>query len=1703
MAVNKQLIGYIFFIWAVLLWAAIASGDIIYVDDSATGANNGLSWNNAYNYLQDALNDPCLAYGDEIQVAQGVYKPDQGGGNTPGDHGATFQLIDGVALKGGYAGFGAPDPNTWDFELYETILSGDLNNNDVEVAVEDLFDEPTRSDNSYHVVYSNSNDETAILDGFTITGGNADSSYPKDRGSGMHNYYSSPTISHCIFNWNSAKKGGGMYNMTSSPTVTNCTFNRNFASEDGGGMDSWGICVPVIAKCTFSGNRAFYDGGGMNCDAYSAPVIAKCTFSRNRAFFNGGGINCDEQSTLQITNCTLIGNYASIDGGGMNSYWDSRPEITNCTFTANSSLFGGGGMYYDGAAITNSIFWRNTAAFGPEIHSYATVTVSYSNILATQDSKSRTLEVDWKEGNIDVEPLLTPDGHLRADSLMINAGDSNFTTDPNLSDLDSEDRIIDGRVEIGADEFLDSDSDGLPDFWESLHFESATGAEATADPDNDGLTNLKEYEVFGSDPSTDPIYVDVDNPADPSEDGSSDHPFDTIQEGLDAADDGDTVLVADGDYTGSGNKELDFAGKSIILRSISGASLTTIDCDESGRAFDFDDGETAGAAVIGFEITNGQAGYGGAIKCTYSHPQFHNCRITSNTATNLGGGIYSTYSTPTLSDCVISNNEPNAVWTFNGGARIEETVQLISNNWLGQNVILSGNGIMHIDSNSIIGLGNGIDSNSIIGLDDARIRCDLSGTGTVKVDLGTELVIEGEAVVNLTDPNESDKNGRIQCEGLLRVKDNVQISNTNIIVNRASFEGDVNISNSVITAEAGLPYGQFFIQDSVTIAGNDIHANGDRYMDLDPSVFAGVIANNKIYVTITEGVGSSRGGLLELRGRDLEFPPCDPNSFFCQLDDVPDFDPNTWTLEKLKIIEGAKVNLTNRFNFGNGDLNEVIYTKKLIMEPGSVLNTSFNRLYYDNKDIDETAVIKNIPLLGFSLVNIAFDDENEFLTRVVHTPSFIDPNRCEPDYSRIHVERVTEGPDPAGMMHMCTLEDEDEKSLTYRYLFNARAKGLFAKSSEDEILIWFEYLFETSHPDVELVIYLTDVPELMSHSDPCRAEHYIEVARLLPPLEGQPGSERSNRFGTFKKYVSRGDLDFIRGTRIEFELIGPDGSCVLINNWDPQVHCSATCKDVTGDNAVTVRDFLTVVGECGTTAELIEGENNSRTCLDGIFSDDGYVDWGDVTSWDWTLTLNPEDRLNLCDPTIPLTDETSKSACGSCPPAKSAPMVPMPSLGPVNLETFDGALLVAGKVYDPYEPDHLLRFLTDGLYGLDEYGHFMERFEPAFNRTNGRLVKDSAGVLYQLNLEQGLVRLDDEAEVVIPNDEDAVIEPRYGVSADVYVGLQGSSGNWWGRPIMDVAFDPCGFAYVVPVVVAPVGQDPNLAYTAAAKLQLTGGSPPYEVLQLYDDPNAASPRDNRELTGLREIEVDSDGYVYIANVHSINESDILWIYNADTGQMQARLPFTDPNNNGGIYIPAPIGMHVSGTTDMLYLASSQNDPAADSTLLYAISTAELALYPAQQLSVQTIEINGMGHVTDITDDPATGTLWVLGSRMQDIPYKPGPDKPLFYKPYIAQIPIGSNSVEAICISDPNSEPENDLALPLSIVWMGKEGPLGDCEIADISGTGSVVNLVDFAVIFRRWLDSDCAPVEWCEGADIDKSGVVDLADLVAIARCWL
>ena len=111
----------------------------------------------------------------------------------------------------------------------------------------------------------------------------------------------------------------------------------------------------------------------------------------------------------------------------------------------------------------------------------------------------------------------------------------------------------------------------------------------------------------------------------PEEDGSAEYPFDTIQEGMDVSSHGDTVLVADGIYTGPGNRNLNFYGRAITVRSANGPENCIIDCFPGNplqggnrRAFYFHSGEGRDSVVQGFTIQNGYAFPGGGIYCFLS-----------------------------------------------------------------------------------------------------------------------------------------------------------------------------------------------------------------------------------------------------------------------------------------------------------------------------------------------------------------------------------------------------------------------------------------------------------------------------------------------------------------------------------------------------------------------------------------------------------------------------------------------------------------------------------------------------------------------------------------------------------------------------------------------------------------------------------------------------------------------------------------------------------------------------------------------------------------------------------------------------------------------------------------------------------------------------------------------------------------------------
>lgn len=226
--------------------------------------------------------------------------------------------------------------------------------------------------------------------------------------------------------------------------------------------------------------------------------------------------------------------------------------------------------------------------------------------------------------------------------------------------------------------------------------------------------------------------------------------YKTIQEAVDVASKGDTVLVADGTYTGEGNKNIDFNGKELTLQSENGPDNCIIDCEDDGRGFYFHKGELKNSVVSGFTVINGRAiDCGGGIYCSNSSPTITNCIIRNNTVAGnsnncQGGGIYfGCGSSPTLTNCIIMENSSNyrggGIYFYNAGATV-------TNCTITKNIALEGGGIYYrykpapVITNSIL-WGNTPNevSKDLLCKDSPKISYSLvqggySGTGNIDTD---------------------------------------------------------------------------------------------------------------------------------------------------------------------------------------------------------------------------------------------------------------------------------------------------------------------------------------------------------------------------------------------------------------------------------------------------------------------------------------------------------------------------------------------------------------------------------------------------------------------------------------------------------------------------------------------------------------------------------------------------------------------------------------------------------------------------------------------------------------------------------------------------------------------------------------------------------------------------------------------------------
>ena len=411
-----------------------SGANIIYVNDNASGDDDGSHWGDAYVSLQDALDHASAD--DQIWVAAGTYKPETEVGGV-GDRYKSFQMINNVEIYGGFnMTEHAPGART-DYRLggaNESILSGDIGTQDDD------------SDNCYHVFNhppGTDLDNTAFIDGFTITKGNADhgSDYLYQGGGGMYTDDCSQTINNCIFTYNcttttsfgkggaiifqsstddpvlsnctfannSSYNGGAIYNSNTNQSLSNCTFTNNTATYMGGALFSYAGFT--ISDCDFTGNSSANYAAVFAIRGSSNTTITNCTMSNNSGSSYGGAI-WHNGGHLDLVNCLIIGNSSTTRGGALYSNSSGGVDIVNCTFAVNTTGSFGGTVYYytsSPGTIKNTVIYGNSSSSpnaSQDLYAHSGVTISNCNVWGSGGSSNWTGGYYGTDGgnNIDTDP---------------------------------------------------------------------------------------------------------------------------------------------------------------------------------------------------------------------------------------------------------------------------------------------------------------------------------------------------------------------------------------------------------------------------------------------------------------------------------------------------------------------------------------------------------------------------------------------------------------------------------------------------------------------------------------------------------------------------------------------------------------------------------------------------------------------------------------------------------------------------------------------------------------------------------------------------------------------------------------------------------------------------------------------------------------------------------------------------------------------------------------------------------------------------------------------------------------------------------------------------------------------------------------------------------------------------------------------------
>lgn len=341
------------FIFMLCATPLLSAQSTYYVDATSPPNGDCLSWNTACRDLQLALD--LAVSGDQIWVASGSYRPSRLTSDAD-PRSATFQLVNGVAILGGFAG-GESDLSQRNPAVNVARLTCDLNGDD--------GGSGSNAENCYHIITATDVDASTFVDGLTLTRANANGDCcTNDRGGGLLISNGSPRIAHCTFRDISALLGAGIYIASGSPTIEHCSFNSNDANAGGGVYIGVGASA-TIHHSSFTNNSAVLRGGAISAFSGNAVTIDSCSFVANTASI--GGALFEDGSTMTVSDSRFERNAApgtgdSGRGGAVYGGLEPGASYERCVFLANTAGTEGGAARIQGnQSFFHSVFLGNRA----------------------------------------------------------------------------------------------------------------------------------------------------------------------------------------------------------------------------------------------------------------------------------------------------------------------------------------------------------------------------------------------------------------------------------------------------------------------------------------------------------------------------------------------------------------------------------------------------------------------------------------------------------------------------------------------------------------------------------------------------------------------------------------------------------------------------------------------------------------------------------------------------------------------------------------------------------------------------------------------------------------------------------------------------------------------------------------------------------------------------------------------------------------------------------------------------------------------------------------------------------------------------------------------------------------------------------------------------------------------------------------------